>query len=131
MEGRANSESSSEAQPWSGGAVVTPCAHGSPGQPEQRLDNLRQKALLRGVATAESLCICAMIPPQRLRGPLLSRASWLMIGETVRDDRYRKETSMFTPPPAHRWIGGLALVLVGLLGVLGFTPNTRAADDYN
>jgi hypothetical protein len=30
-----------------------------------------------------------------------------------------------------RWIGGLALVLVGLLGVLGFAHNARAASDYS
>jgi hypothetical protein len=30
-----------------------------------------------------------------------------------------------------RWIGGLALVLVGLIGVLGFAHNARAAGDYS
>jgi len=33
--------------------------------------------------------------------------------------------------PSGRWIGGLALVLVGLLGVLGFVHNARAAGDYS
>ena len=33
--------------------------------------------------------------------------------------------------PSRRWLGGLALVLVGLLGVLGLAPTARAADDYS
>jgi len=33
--------------------------------------------------------------------------------------------------PSRRWIGGLALVLVGLLSVLGWVPTARAADDYS
>jgi len=47
------------------------------------------------------------------------------------DNRYRKETSMSTPFLARRSIGRLALGLVGLLGVLVFTPHARAADDYS
>ena len=33
--------------------------------------------------------------------------------------------------PSRRWIGGLALVLVGLLGVLALAPSAWAADDYS
>ena len=33
--------------------------------------------------------------------------------------------------PSRRWLGGLALVLVGLLSVLGWVPTARAADDYS
>src|ERR671924_1751000 len=33
--------------------------------------------------------------------------------------------------PSSRWISGLVLVLVGLVGVLGLVPNARAADDYS
>ena len=33
--------------------------------------------------------------------------------------------------PSRRWIGGLALVLMGLLGVLGWASTARAADDYS
>src|SRR5919197_699854 len=62
----------------------------------------------------------------------LSRISWLISAATVRDDRYRKETSMATHlRPSSRWISGLVLVLVGLVGVLGLVPNARAADDYS
>lgn len=32
---------------------------------------------------------------------------------------------------SRRWIGGLALVLVGLLGMLGFAHSARAAGDYS
>ena len=38
---------------------------------------------------------------------------------------------MSTPFLARRSIGRLALGLVGLLGVLVFTPHARAADDYS
>jgi hypothetical protein len=55
-----------------------------------------------------------------------------MIAVIVRDDRYRKETSMSTHlRPSRRWLGGLALVLVGLLSVLGWASTARAADDYS
>jgi Bacterial Ig-like domain (group 1) len=33
--------------------------------------------------------------------------------------------------PSRRWLGGLALVLVGLLSVLGWASTARAADDYS
>jgi hypothetical protein len=33
--------------------------------------------------------------------------------------------------PSRRWLGGLALVLVALLGVLGWASTARAADDYS
>jgi hypothetical protein len=55
-----------------------------------------------------------------------------MIGETVSYDRYRKEKDMITHlRPSSSRIGWLALVLVGLFGVLGFAHNARAAGDYS
>jgi len=39
---------------------------------------------------------------------------------------------MSTPiRPSRRWLGGLALGLVGLLSVLGWASTARAADDYS
>src|SRR5262249_8021148 len=56
----------------------------------------------------------------------------LMSGDTVRYARHRKETSMSTHlRPSGRWIGGLALILVGLLGGLGLAPAARAAGAYS
>ena len=45
--------------------------------------------------------------------------------------RGQRAPSLTGALPSRRWLGGLALVLVGLLSVLGWASTARAADDYS